>query len=175
MATRTERPERLGPESIEVQATIPVLQRLTEREFASELADWVMDPEPSEVLKAAFRSPALVTRSAAATKYLIANANTTIRYAEGESNKSKARRAARFRDAIGLERRLLETILAGWRAQQKGVLPNAPNPRQRAFEDLARKYPEDYLRFVRNHEAERTRERARLKAERKAAHRSRVA
>ena len=143
---------------------IEQLTVLGDVQYAEALADCVMDPEPTE--QAAFRSDALANRSLIAARYLIDHVNSTIRRNEAESNGSWAKRAEHYRNRVGMERRLLETIVAGIRAQ-RGMLAAPPNPRGRALKELARRYPQEFLAIVREEqEKDRTRI-AREKAERK--------
>jgi hypothetical protein len=129
-----------------VTAVADRLAALTEVAFAEALADNIMEPDADEV--AAFRSPELVVRSLDATKYLLARVNTEFQQRPGESRGSWGKRAAAYRDRVGLERRRLETIVAGLRAQ-RGILTAPPNPRGRAYRELARRHPEEYLEIVR--------------------------
>jgi hypothetical protein len=85
--------------------------------------------------RAAFRSPELAVRAQAAAKFLIDNVNTDIRRSAGESNKAWEGRAARYRNRVGYEHRILNEVVAGLYAQQ-GRLDNRPNPRRRAQERL---------------------------------------
>lgn len=144
------------------------LAMLTDRAFAEALADNVMYPDPLE--QAAFRSPVLADRSLAACRFLIAEVNSTIRQREGETRGAWLRRAEHFRHRVGMERRLLEAITAGLRAQ-RGVLPASPNPRARAMRRLATLHPERFLELVREEQAVDRERAAAQKRERKAARR----
>lgn len=152
------------PDPQEVTELIEQFQGYPDQQYAEALADNVMDPDPVET--AAFRSEQLAQRSLVAARYLIDNVNNQLRRKEGESGKAWAARAEHYRTRIGMERRLLETIVAGLRARA-GIVPNAPNPRGRAMRELARRHPQEYLALVRE-EQERDQERARAaKEERK--------
>lgn len=100
--------------------------------FAEALADNIMDPDPTET--AAFRSDELAFKSLAAARYLIDNANTVMRRRRRGSQEQRG--TERFMQTVGRERRILENITNGIRAKN-GMLPNTPNPRQRALRRLA--------------------------------------
>lgn len=119
----------------EVARTIQMLAAESDDRFSEALADNIMDPVPEET--AAFRSPELVARSAAAARYLIDHVNTVIRTRSGPeaSNKDLRRRTEAFRNKVGRERRILESILAEAELR-KGIIRNAPNPRARAMKRL---------------------------------------
>lgn len=152
------------PDPAEVQATVANLTELPDQQFAEALADCVMDPDPVE--QAAFRSDDLALRALVAARYLIDNVNATIRQRADESGKAWALRAEHYRNRIGMERRLLESIVAGIRARD-GQIMAAPNPRGRAMRRLAEKHPQEFLELVRD-EQEAVAERRRAeKAERK--------
>lgn len=95
--------------------------------FAESLADNIMEPDPVET--AAFRSEQLVFKSYAASRYLIENAKAVI--ARRRRGSERKRATEHYMHKVGYERRILENICNGLRAQ-KGLLPNAPNPRRRA-------------------------------------------
>lgn len=95
--------------------------------FAEALADNIMEPEPAET--AAFRSEELAFKSLNATKYLIENTRSVL--ARRRRGSEQQRRTEGFLQKVNYERRLLENIVNGLRAQ-RGLLPNAPNPRRRA-------------------------------------------
>jgi hypothetical protein len=158
-------------ELIQVAQVIDRLSALTDVAFAEALADNIMEPDQDET--AAFRSRELAHRSLDATKYLLARVNTEFRQRPGESRGSWGKRAAVFRDRVGLERRRLETIIAGLRAE-RGILMAPPNPRGRAYRELARRHPGEFLVLVRE-EQEKDRlhaaeEKERRKHVRRAAH-----
>lgn len=124
-----------APEPGLVASKIAELQALELRDrngFAELLADNIM--EPDEVETAAFRSDELAFQSLAAARYLIDNANAVMRRRRRGS--AEQRGTERFIQAVGRERRILENIVNGLRAK-KGMLPSAPNPRQRALRRLA--------------------------------------
>jgi hypothetical protein len=100
--------------------------------FAEALADNVMEPDLVET--AAFRSEELAFYSLAATRYLIENARSVL--ARRRRASTEKARTEGFMQKVGHERRLLELRVNGIRAE-KGMLPNAPNPRQRAMRRLA--------------------------------------
>ncbi|WP_199424596.1 hypothetical protein [Actinotalea solisilvae] len=153
-------------ESGSVAEMVRELAELRERQFVEAFSENVGDERRIETQ--AFRSPELAVRSLTAARQLVDNVNSAIRAREGESNKQWQRRAEGFRAAVGRERRLLEAIVAGLRAQE-GVLPAAPNPRARAFRELARNHPEEYVRLVRKHQREVVEEARARKAERRLA------
>lgn len=112
-----------------------------------------IDREELAVEQAAFRSPQLVNRSLAAARLLLDETNATLRRGRRDDETKtqwadRQRRLKHFVLNVGRERRLLEQIITGLRAQS-GVLPNAPNPRQRAFERLAKEHPKQYLQLLR--------------------------
>lgn len=123
------------PDPTLVESTIRMLAGQSDDRFGEALADCIMDPVPEEV--EAFRSPELVARSAAAARYLIDHVNTVMRTREGPeaSNKDLRRRTEAFRNKVGRERRILESILAEAELR-KGIIRNAPNPRARAMKRL---------------------------------------
>lgn len=151
------------PDPQHVAELVEHLDALSDVAFAEALADNIMDPDPDET--AAFRSPQLVNRSADATRYLLARVNTEFRQRPGESRGSWGKRAAAYRDRVGLERRRLETIIAGLKAQN-GILTAPPNPRGRAMRELARRHSAEFLAIVRE-EQEKDRERARAEKQRR--------
>lgn len=158
-----------APDPAAVAEVLADLAELDDEGFADALADCIMRPDPVE--QAAFRSPQAAERSLIAARYLIDNVNSTIRKNDGESDGSWRHRAEHFRNRVGMERRMLQAIVDGLRAQQ-GRLPNAPNPRARAREVLARRHPQEYLSILRElEEAERQRKRE-AKAAAKAARRA---
>lgn len=108
------------------------LEKRDRNAFAEALADNIMEPDPVET--DAFRSDDLAFQSLAAARYLIDNANTVLRRRRRGSKEQRG--TERFMQAVGRERRILENIVNGMRAR-KGMLPNAPNPRQRALRRLA--------------------------------------
>lgn len=135
------------------------LSRVSDVAFAESLADCIMDPDAIE--QAAFRSAELVERSRIAAKFLIDTTNSRIRSnAPDASKKEWEQRASYFRDRVGMERRLLDRVALGLRAQL-GELPTPPNPRAQAYRELARRYPVEYLAILREIDE-------RAKAERKA-------
>jgi hypothetical protein len=129
--------------------------------FAEALADNIMEPVIEET--AAFRSEELAYYSLAATRYLIENARSVLtRRRRGSTEKA---RTEGFMQKVGHERRLLELRVNGIRAE-KGLLPNAPNPRQRALrrlasENLAGDVPKGRFRQLVEEEQEVDRERKR--------------
>lgn len=123
------------PSSDEVADLIRQFSALTEDRFAEALADCVMDPIHEEVQ--AFRSPELVARSLAAARYNIDHVNTVMSTREGPaaSNTRLRRATLAFRNKMGRERRILESIVAEAELR-KGIIRNAPNPRARAMKRL---------------------------------------
>src|SRR4051812_23851440 len=118
----------------ELAELVEYLDDLDDQGFSNQLAHCILDPYPIAV--AAFRSEGLAARSLAAAQYLIAHANTTIDRREPmASMKSKQLATARFRDRVGMERRLLADIVAGDRARD-GLVTNAPSPHARALKRL---------------------------------------
>lgn len=144
-----------------VQRLVDHLGLLGDTEFREALADNIMEPDPDET--AAFQSPQLVARAMQACDDLRANARGVIRRLDEQATsgsdqaraeaRARRRRTDHFVYMVGREKKRLELVRRGYQAQEGRVLA-APNPRQRAFEDLARKYPQEYLRLVRAREAE---------------------
>ena len=146
-STTDERLERtLQPPPAEIADMISQLEILADVRFAEALADCIMDPEPTE--QAAFRSEALAFRTLTAARYLLDHVNVTIHRNDTESNGSWLKRAEHYRNRVGMERRTVETIVAGLRAQ-RGMLTSTPNPRHRAMRALSAKYPVEFLALVR--------------------------
>ena len=130
----TTRPEPPVVDPAEVQRLVVQLTALeaqNPRAFAESLADNIMEPDPAETL--AFRSEELVAKSLVAARYLIDNTNSVM--ASRRRGTDLHKRTELFRNAVGRERRLLQSILDGMRARD-GVLPTAPNPRGRAMRRL---------------------------------------
>lgn len=157
-------PGRPELDLVEVERVKQQLSALTDQAYAEALADCVMDPDPFE--QAAFRSPELAQRSLIAARYLIDNVNSQIRQRQDESKGAWGARAAHFRTRVGMERRILDAIVTGLRAQA-GVLSNAPNPRARAMRRLAQLHPEEFLRLVREEQQADKERAAAAKEERK--------
>lgn len=156
-----------------VQETIVYLNTRTDEDYAEALADCIMDPRPEEV--AAFRSSELAYRSLVAARYLIKHANTTMEHREGDASaKGKQRRTARFRDLVGMERQLLEHIVAGDNAR-KGRMSQAPSAQSRALRRLKQRHLAEFQELKREEQAkidEEAAERRRIrKAEREAGRR----
>lgn len=147
----TSRPD-LDP--AEINSTIAYLSSRNDTDYAEALADCIMDPEPVEV--AAFRSSQLAYRSLVACRYLIDHANTTIAYrkqleesgqtVDDMTTKWKQRATARFRDRVGMERRLLEQIIAG-DAARNGRISNAPSAQGRALRRLKQLHLDEFQRL----------------------------
>lgn len=108
-----------------VEATNP-------QDFAEQLADNIMDPDPVET--AAFRHPDLAFKSEIATRYLLENARSVL--ARRRRGSQEQRRTEMFLSRVNMERRFLKLVTDGQRAQ-RGQLPAQPNPRQRALRKLA--------------------------------------
>jgi hypothetical protein len=154
------------PEVEHLIAEFTALEARDRREFASAVADNVLEPDPAET--EALRSDALILKSLSACEQLLARTEQDLRRRRRGS--AERRRTLHFFEAVGRERRLLERIVAGRRAE-KGILPNAPNPRQRALrrladENLKGDVPQGRFRDVLEEEKER--DRARLAAEKEA-------
>lgn len=165
----------------ELAETINYLSGLAADRFAQELADTLMepadDPRADPVLQA-FRSPQLVHQSLAACRSLLNDVNRVMKEDEGETNKAKRRGREHFRNVVGTERRVLQMIYDGVRAQQ-GILPTAPNPRARARErlwqlNLMGDVPQGMANQLLEEEEEKVREAAR-QARREAKERARAA
>lgn len=144
------------------------LSALNENRFMRAVSENLHDENPVET--AAFRHPDLVFRTQAALRALLDQTNTQLRRREGETNKEWRRRAEHFRTIVGRERRLVETIITGLRAQ-RGIEFAAPNPRARAFRRLARENPVRYIQLVREEEDLDRRKAAEVKAARQKARR----
>lgn len=172
--TPPARPPTPDPEQVaaKVQEFL-ALETSDPTSFAEALADNIMEPDPVET--AAFRHEDLAFKSLAATKYLIENANSVLKRRRRGSQQQ--RRTENFVQKVGLERRLLELRVNGIRAE-KGLLPNAPNPRQRAMRRLATEnlqgdVPKGRIRELIIEEQEKDRERKKqAKKERQAARRA---
>lgn len=146
------------------RAKIEELKALEQRDpnaFAEALADNIMEPDPVET--AAFRSEELAFLAFNASKYLIDHANVM---------KRQRRRGSRlqvrtdvFIQKVGRERRVLQARVDGLRAE-RGILPNAPNPRGRAMrrlwnEAMRGPVPEGRWRELLDEEAQRDRDKKR--------------
>lgn len=127
--------ERAAPDPARVRQLVPQLDQLDQRMFARVVAEVVTGQRDDPSLEAALRTPALAAKTLDAVKFHIDEANANIRKAEGESKIEARRRQEHFRHRMGVWRRQLEMVVAGVRAQ-RGLVPNAPNPRQRAYERL---------------------------------------
>jgi hypothetical protein len=131
----TTRDDSAPPDQGAVTAKTRELVELEKRDrnaFAEALADNIMEPDPIET--DAFRSDELAFQSLAAARYLIDNANSVMNRRRRGSREQRG--TERFLQMVGRERRILENVVNGIRAR-KGMLPNAPNPRQRALRRLA--------------------------------------
>jgi hypothetical protein len=159
----------------EVASTIAYLSTRTDEDFAEALADCIVDPLPAEV--AAFRSSELAYRSLVAARYLIKHANTTMEHREGDASvKWKQRRTARFRDRVGMERRLLEQIVAGDNARS-GRVSNAPSAQSRALRRLKQRHLAEFQELKREEQAKidaEAKERREQRKRERAAERARV-
>lgn len=151
------------PDPSRVRAIVAHLDQLPDVKYAEVVANVVMSrPEDLDVdAQAAMRTPALVAKSLAAVRFHIDQANARLKRSEGEDVREWRRRQEHFKHRMGVERRLLENVQQGVLAQ-RGIVPNRPNPRQRAMERLKEKHYEDFKRFLED-------EKARAKRERKAA------
>lgn len=107
------------------------LEASDSKAFAEALADNIMEPDPAET--AALRSEELAMKSLVAARFLIDNTNVVLRTKQRGTDEH--RRTEHFINSVGRERRLLESIVQGLRAQH-GILPTAPNPRGRAMRRL---------------------------------------
>lgn len=173
--------EPLDPETLAV--TVARLQALPAPVFADVLSDNLKDsadlaalagtdrqipkdlptPEKVRYLEEAFRSDELAFQTRAALRSMIDSANAQIN--DRSKTAEQARRAEQFRNRVGYERRILDQVCAGIQART-GVLPNQPNPRQRAFEALAKECPVRYLELLREKQDE-AQERARIEKEKR--------
>lgn len=123
-----ERPPLPDPALVAAKVDeLVALENSDSTSFAEALADNIMEPDPVET--AAFRSEELAFKSLAATRYLIENTRSVL--ARRRRGSEQQRRTEGFLQKVGYERRLLENIVNGLRAQ-RGMLPNQPNPRRRA-------------------------------------------
>jgi hypothetical protein len=130
----TSNEPRPTADKAKVQALIAELDALEAADrtsFAERLADNIMDPLLEETV--AFRSEELAFKSFAAARYLVDNANEVLRRRRRGSAQQRGTRE--FLLKVGHERRILENIVNGMRAQ-RGQLPNTPNPRRRAMMEL---------------------------------------
>lgn len=146
-----ERPTRpvLEADPAEVQRLTQYLAGQPHLKFTEALMDCLMDPVPAEVL--AFRSDALAEKTLAACVQLLDQLNQQIasngkgmRRFEGLRGAALAAEQRawrqdvfRIREAVGIERRLVQDIVRGMRARN-GQLGFAPNPRGRAMRELVR-------------------------------------
>lgn len=142
-------------------AELAALEARDPTTFAEALADNIMEPDPVET--AAFRSDDLAFKSLVATRYLIENTQSILRRRRRGS--VAQRRTEGFIQKVGRERRVLENIVNGIRART-GVLPNTPNPRQRAMrrlwnENMKGPVPAGRYRELLNEEVEAVAERKR--------------
>lgn len=153
-----------------IEQTIAELGALDDRQFTESLADNIMEPRSEET--AALRSPALAFRSYAATRALIDQTNAHLLRRTGESDKAWASRAIDFRTRVGVERRLLEVIVAGERAR-RGITAAPPNPTSRALRELSKNHPEEFVALKRKHKEAIVEEARARKAAQKAARRRR--
>lgn len=173
--TTPQRPPLPDPQ--EVAARITELRVLLDTrgasDFAEALADNIMEPLPVDT--AAFRSEELAFESLAATRYLIDNAKSVL--ARRRRGSRQQMRTEAYMQKIGMERRLLELRVNGIRAE-KGMLPNQPNPRQRAMRRLATEnlqgdVPKGRIRDLLEEEKQKDRDRKKQqKKERQAARKS---
>jgi hypothetical protein len=134
-----------SPLEIEGQLFAQSLRGIDLVEFSERLRLNIHDPDSVE--EAVFRSPEFAERSWNATRRLLEELRRQERDARAMGEKL-ARGREIFRQRVGVERRTLDVVLAGLRAQNGGIGWSSPNPRMRAFESLARKYPQEYLRFL---------------------------
>lgn len=146
-------PDTVDPE--EVASTIAYLNTRTDEDFAEALADCIIDPVPAEV--AAFRSSELAYRSLVAARYLIKHANTTIELKKmgedpDQSKKGRIKGTARFRDRVGMERQLLEQIVAGDNARN-GRVSQAPSAQSRALRRLKQRHLAEFQELKREEQA----------------------
>jgi len=166
MADR-KRPE-IDPD--ELRTTIEYLSSRTDEDFRDALADNIEDPVDVET--AAFRDVQLAYRSLAAARFLIDHANTTIALKMADqSKKARVRGSARFRDRVGMERRLLESIVAGDRARN-GILTNAPSAQGRALRRLKQLHLDEFQALKREEQEKIDREAAERREQRRAERRA---
>lgn len=135
-----------------VADTIAYLTGQSDDRFGQALADNIM--EPDEVETEAFRSPELVGRSLIAARSLLDHVNTVMRTREGPeaSNKDLRRRTEIFRNKVGRERRILESIVAE-AGMRRGIIRNAPNPQARALRRLKQLHLAEFQELKREEEA----------------------
>jgi hypothetical protein len=178
------RPARLTPEEVAarqaaINRQVARYEQLTAAEFADRLSDNLKDsadlaalgdrpipddlplPEDVRIREEAFRSDKLAFQTRAALRLMIDSVNSQLNSRDMDA--TARRRATNFRNRVGYERRIVDAVCAGIQART-GVLPNQPNPRQRAFEELAKRHPEEYIGILREKQAE-AQERARLEKE----------
>jgi len=133
-----------------VAEELDFLTNATEDEFARELTEYVMARRPEQAV--AFRSPALVRRTAKTADRLLKHHGPLVRQTKVESGNAYQKRAERTRHAMALELRLAQTIIAGDDARN-GRISRTPNPSNRARLRLAEEYPVRYLALKREEEA----------------------
>lgn len=134
------------PDAELVADMIATLSALTEEDYARWLGDNLV--EEHAVDTAAFRSPELVERTWAALRALLASTQKRL---NNETDRQRKQRTQYFVTRASQERRIVEAIRDGLRAQ-RGILSAAPNPRARAARELQRNHPVEYLELVRKHE-----------------------
>jgi hypothetical protein len=190
-ALKRTRPKRRldGLDQDEVNDEIARLSRMSPQEFADELADMVkedadivaamraekataQDREDHQFVKvtlAAFRSDELAYKAVAAANGILRNVSQQLERmgAEGKSRTEQAANAKRFGLLVSREKQVLELASNGVRARS-GILPNQPNPNQRAYERLARMFHKDYV-DLRRQEIDKAAETKRLEKEKRKA------
>lgn len=151
-ADRPAEPRRPPAPTLEaVDSAVARLADLDDAAFSGSISDhlWWMtsattpEGEPVHPLteedvadQAAYRTPALAMRSLKAVRRAQQTVRETVPRQEGETDASWNWRVLRYQGAIEREETLLETVVAGLKAQ-RGILATPRNPRRRAEHRLA--------------------------------------
>ncbi|RSS97270.1 hypothetical protein EF903_01745 [Streptomyces sp. WAC05292] len=136
------------PDPDSVASRIAAFLKLTNREFAAELAAFIASSEDDRVTAYAVRSPELARKARRLVAELIQNPDKYLAAPAGESKNHHRERLRRFRLDAEHEAQLLHNVTAGIIAR-RGHLPPEANPRARARRRLADEFPERYLELVR--------------------------
>lgn len=151
----------VNAETIDLISQFIELEASDPRAFTQQIADNVMEPVRAETM--ALRSPELVNKTMVAVRSLLEETSTAHRKVRKGSEEERRRNF--FLAQVSRERRMLEVVISGLRAQGFN-LPPAENPRKRAMvrlanENLRGDVPRGRFRDLLNEEQEITRERKR--------------
>ncbi|MFJ5121950.1 hypothetical protein [Kitasatospora sp. NPDC088548] len=150
MATPVREAPVLDPDDLAEE--VEFLSGATEEAFAEELVDFVTARSPEAELVAAFRSPEVVRRVAKTADRLLRDHGPLVKQEDNESRNAFTRRAGRARQAMELELRRAQLIIAGDAARATGHISAAPNPSNRARRRLAALHPEQYFQLKQEEE-----------------------